>query len=120
MTEYSVDEMKTKFLELSKRTFKKDRGGPLSLFDPLNVLPALLMAMKAWESKYKTTPLREGLQSLFGKDKSMFPSATFTGCQRVIRVAVTSTTAGNPCLFTNYNRLVSTGMWARQARGVQR
>ena len=53
MTEYSVKEMRTKFLELSKRTFEKDRGGPLSTFDPLNVLPALLMTVKAWESRYK-------------------------------------------------------------------
>jgi hypothetical protein len=109
MTEYNISEMITKFLELSERTFKSDRGGILSTFDPLNVLPAFFIAVKAWESKYKTTPLREGLISLFGKDKSMFPAATFTGSQRAVRVAVTSTTSGDPCIFTNYNRLVSTG-----------
>lgn len=119
MTEYNLSEMTTKFLELSKRTFKTDRGGILSTFDPLNVFPAFFMAVKAWESKYKTTPLREGLISLFGKNKSMFPAATFTGSQRAVRVAVTSTTAGDPCIFTNYNRLVSTGRSASKMDGGQ-
>jgi hypothetical protein len=120
MTDHSVAEMRTKFLELSERTFKNDRGGPLSKFDPLNVLPAFLMTVKAWESKYKTTPLRLGLISLFGSNKSMFPSAAFTGNQRTVRVAVTSTTSGDPCIFTNYNRLVSTGMVASNIDGSYR
>ena len=109
MTDLNLNEMTQKFLELSQRTFKTNRGGILSNFDPLNVFPAFLMAVKAWESKYKTTALREGLINLFGADKSMFPITTFTGSQRAVRVAVTSTTSGDPCIFTNYNRLVSTG-----------
>lgn len=109
MTGYDIHDMKTQFLNLSEKTFKKDRGGPLSAVDPFNVFPAILMAMKAWESKYKTTPLREGLIDLFGLDMSMFPAATTTKSQRKVRVAVTSTTSGDPCIFTNYNRLVATG-----------
>lgn len=109
MTGYDIHDMKTHFLKLSEKTFKKDRGGPLSAVDPFNVFPAILMAMKAWESKYKTTPLREGLINLFGHDMSMFPAVTTTKCQRRVRVAVTSTTSGDPCIFTNYNRLVATG-----------
>ena len=109
MTEYNIYDMKTQFLSLSEKTFKQDRGGPLSAVDPFNVFPAILMAMKAWESKYKTTPLREGLIGLFGHDMSMFPATTTTKSQRRIRVAVTSTTSGDPCIFTNYNRLVATG-----------
>ena len=109
MTEYNIYDMKTQFLDLSEKTFKKGRGGHLSAVDPFNVLPAILMAMKAWESKYRTTPLREGLINLFGHDMSMFPATTTTKSQRRIRVAVTSTTSGDPCIFTNYNRLVATG-----------
>ena len=109
MTDYSLGGMTQKFLDLSERTFKTDRGGILSNFDPLNVFPAFLMAVKAWESKYKTRPLRDGLISIFGEDKSMFPITTFTGSQRAVRVAVTSTSSGDPCIFTNYNRVISTG-----------
>ena len=109
MTSYTIYDMKKKFLTLSEKTFKKDRGGPLSTVDPFNVFPALFMAVKAWESKYKTKPLREGLIDLFGHDTSMFPASTTTKCQRSVRVAVTSTTSGDPCIFTNYNRLVATG-----------
>ena len=109
MTEYSLSEITEIFIKLSERTFKTHRGGILSTFDPLNVLPAFFMAVKAWESKYRTTPLREGLIGLFGKDMPMFPTATFTASQRKVRVAVTSTTSGEPCIFTNYNRITSTG-----------
>ena len=109
MTEYSLSDMARNFLELSKRTFKETRGGILSAFDPLNVLPAICMAVKAWDSKYKTKPLREGLISQFSGDMSMFPASTVTSSQRKVRVAVTSTTSGEPCIFTNYNRMISTG-----------
>ena len=109
MTKNTIYDMKKIFLTLSEKTFKKDRGGPLSTVDPFNVFPAILMAVKAWESKYKTTPLREGLIELFGHDTSMFPASTTTKYQRSVRVAVTSTSSGDPCIFTNYNRLVATG-----------
>ena len=111
MTEYSLGDMTSNFLALSERTFKENRGGVLSTFDPLNVLPAFSMAVKAWDSKYKTKPLREGLISQFSKDMSMFPASTFTGSLRKVRVAVTSTTSGEPCIFTNYNRMISTGKY---------
>ena len=110
MTEYSLGDMTNNFLALSKQTFKQNRGGMLSTFDPLNVFPAFFMALKAWQSKYKTKPLREGLISQFSEDMSMFPASTFTGTQRKVRVAVTSTTSGEPCIFTNYNRMISTGI----------
>ncbi len=109
MTEYSVSDMTRNFLALSERTFKQTRGGILSTFDPLNVLPAICMAVKAWDSKYRTKPLREGLISQFSGDMSMFPASTFTSSQRKVRVAVTSTTSGEPCIFTNYNRMIATG-----------
>ena len=109
MTDNNLDQMSQKFLELSERTFRTNRGGILSKFDPLNIFPAVLMAVKAWESKYRTAPLREGLVNIFGENKSMFPATTFNTCQRNVRVAVTSTTSGEPCIFSNYNRLVSTG-----------
>lgn len=111
MTEYSLSDMTSNFLALSQRTFKENRGGILSTFDPLNVLPAFFMAVKAWDSKYKTKPLREGLTGQFSNDMSMFPASTFTGSQRKVRVAVTSTTSGEPCIFTNYNRMISTGKY---------
>ena len=111
MTEYSLSDMTSNFLALSQRTFKENRGGILSTFDPLNVLPAFFMAVKAWDSKYKTKPLREGLARQFSNDMSMFPASTFTGSQRKVRVAVTSTTSGEPCIFTNYNRMISTGKY---------
>ena len=111
MTEYSLSDMTRNFLALSERTFKENRGGILSTIDPLNVFPAFFMAVRAWDSKYKTKPLREGLMSQFGSDMSMFPASTFTGSQRKVRVAVTSTTSGEPCIFTNYNRMISTGKY---------
>ena len=118
MTEYSLSNIKTKFLELSEQTFKKNRGGIFSTFDPLNVLPAFFMAVKAWESMYKRKPLREGLISLFSDEMSMFPSSIVTGSQRKVRVAVTSTTSGEPCIFTNYNRMISTGK-SQQIRRIK-
>ena len=120
MTEYSLGDMKNNFLELSKQTFKQNRGGILSTFDPLNVFPAFFMAVKAWHSKYKTKPLREGLISQFGAEMSMFPASTFTGSQRKVRVAVTSTTSGEPCIFTNYNRMISTGIHLSKGTRIDR
>ncbi|KAG8528723.1 uncharacterized protein KY384_006410 [Bacidia gigantensis] len=114
MTDFNVGEMTARFLQLSEKTFKTNRGGIWSNFDPFNVFPAVLMAVKAWESKYRTTPLREGLVDLFGKDKPMFPPTTSTGNQRTVRVTVTSTTSGDPCIFTNYNRNISTVAQLRQ------
>ena len=115
MTDLNIQSIKSNFHELSERTFKNDRGGPLSSVDPFNVFPAVFMAMKAWDSKYKTAPLRDGLIRLFGPSMSMFPATTTTLSQRAVRVAVTSITSGDPCIFTNYNRLVSSGMQAFQA-----
>ena len=109
MTDYSLSDMTKNFMELSKRTFQKDRGGILHAFDPLNVLPAIFITVKAWNSKYRTTPLREGLIKLFSSNMSMFPASIFKGSQRKVRVAVTSSTDGEPCLFTNYNRMILTG-----------
>ena len=109
MTEKTLGEMSIQFMELSQQTFKANRGGLLANFDPLNIFPAFFMAVKVWDSKYRTTPLREGLISLFGEKMSMFPGTVFTGSQRKLRVAVTSTTSGDPCIFANYNRLVLTG-----------
>lgn len=120
MTEYSLSDMIDNFSALSKETFKQNRGGILSTFDPLNVFPAFFMAVKAWHSKYKTTPLREGLISQFSGDMSMFPASTFTKSQRKVRVAVTSTTSGEPCIFTNYNRMISTGKHLSKAIMIDR
>ena len=45
MTKYNFHDMTNNFLELSKETFKQNRGGMLSTFDPLNVFPAFFMAL---------------------------------------------------------------------------
>ena len=74
MTEYSLSDVADNFLALSKQIFRQNRGGVLSTFDPLNVFPAFFMAVKAWHSKYKTKPLREGLIKQFSEDMSMFPA----------------------------------------------
>lgn len=104
-----MKQLKAEFAALAERTFKHNRGGALSRFDPLEVIPIVFMAVKAWDSKYKTKPLRESLVHLFGEKMPIFAAAIQTKEQRMVRVAVTSTTDGHACVFSNYNRLVSTG-----------
>lgn len=104
MTELSVLQMKEKFLELAQKVFREDRRGVLSKADVLDLMPKLLMLMKVWKSRYPSHNLKEGLIKLFDENTSIFSSSTVTGRQRAVRVAVTATSSGYPCIFTNYSR----------------
>jgi hypothetical protein len=96
--------MKEEFLKLAEKTFCEDRLGVFSKADILDLMPKLLMLMKWWKSRYPSNNLRDGLVKLFGEDTSMFSSSTVTNRQRAVRVAVTATSSGYPCIFTNYSR----------------
>lgn len=106
MTELSVHEMRETFLSLAQKTFSQDRGGFFSKADVLELMPKILMFMKVWKSRYRSTNLRAGLIKLFGKDTSVFTNATTTRKQRVVRAAVTTTSSGQPCIFSNYSRAI--------------
>jgi hypothetical protein len=96
--------MKEIFRSLATQTFQNDRRGMLSWIDPLKMTAKVLMFMKIWKSRYSTRPLREGLMKLFGQQQSIFSCPATVGRQRPVRVAVTSTSAGHACIFSNYSR----------------
>lgn len=102
----SAEQMVLKFRTLAEATFKSDRGGHLSRMDPLVVVPKVLMFTKLWASRYRSTNLRNGLIELFGEHQTMFSSAITTHRQRSVRVAVTCTSSGQPCIFSNYSRTI--------------
>src|SRR2546423_3594521 len=112
MTSYSIAEMSDLFVDLATKTFKEDRRGMLSWADPFEMTPKMFMLMKIWKSRYSTRPLREGLKQVFGPEHSMFscPRNSLTkNFSRVVdrrraRVAVTSTSSGQPSIFSNYSR----------------
>ena len=106
MTKHSATDLKEKFSELAKATFKYRREGVLTILDPLQITSRTLMLLRIWESIYSSNPLKNGLMSLFGENLSLYSSARVQQQQRPTRVAVTSTkdTAANRCLITNYNR----------------
>jgi hypothetical protein len=114
MTSHSVTEMGRLFIELATQTFKEDRRGMLAWADPFQMTPKMFMLMKIWKSRYSTRPLREGLKGIFGQEQSVFScprQAQTKGLQRVVdrrrtRVAVTSTSSGQPSIFSNYSRAV--------------
>lgn len=104
MTKHSISEMNEIFRSLATQTFQNDRRGMLSWIDPLKMTAKVLMFMKIWKSRYSTRPLRDALVKLFGQQQSIFSCPTTTGRQRLVRVAVTSTSAGHACIFSNYSR----------------
>ncbi|KAK5014624.1 hypothetical protein LTR16_003766 [Cryomyces antarcticus] len=63
MTQYNVSVMKQRFLDLAKRTFKRTRAKYIRVFPSFADL--MMMMVKLWESRYKTSPLQEGLIDLF-------------------------------------------------------
>lgn len=108
MTEYNLSEITEEFVKLAEKTFKLDRNGRIPITDFVPVM----MALRIWESRYKTSPLEAGLKALFGSEQAMFGGTTHTRRQRPVRVAVTSTSNGQACIFSNYNRAKFEGMCA--------
>lgn len=104
----SAEQMVQKFRTLAEATFKLDRRGHLSLMDPLAVVPKVFMFTKLWTSRYRSSNLRNGLIELFGESQTMFSSAMTTHRQRRVRVAVTCTSSGQPCIFSNYSKTIRT------------
>lgn len=102
----SVTDLKTMFEELAKKTFQYDR---LSDFDFLNILPHGTMAsvftlLKWIKSRYDSTKLQSALQEVFEPERPIFGDCSLEHGGRTTRVAVTSTTGGEPCAFSNYSR----------------
>jgi hypothetical protein len=114
MTSRSIAEIGDLFIDLATQTFKADRRGMMSWADPFQMTPKVFMLMKIWKSRYSTRPLREGLKQIFGPEQSIFSCprrAPKTNIPRVVdrrsvRVAVTSTSSGQPSIFSNYSRAV--------------
>lgn len=111
MTSHSIAEMSDMFVDLATQTFKEDRRGMLSWADPFQMTPKMFMLMKIWKSRYSTRPLREGLKQIFGPEQSMFSCPRNSPFPRVVdrrraRVAVTSTSSGQPSIFSNYSRAI--------------
>jgi hypothetical protein len=113
MTSHSIAKIGDLFVELATQTFKEDRRGMMSWADPFQMTPKVFMLMKIWKSRYSTRPLREGLKQIFGPAQSIFscPRRAPTHIPRVVdrrraRVAVTSTSSGQPSIFSNYSRAV--------------
>src|SRR5271154_4685216 len=111
MTSHSIVEMSDMFVDLATQTFKEDRRGMLSWADPFQMTPKMFMLMKIWKSRYSTRPLREGLKQIFGPEQSMFSCPRNSPFLRVVdrrraRVAVTSTSSGQPSIFSNYSRAI--------------
>ncbi|OQU96994.1 hypothetical protein CLAIMM_02999 [Cladophialophora immunda] len=102
-------ELSSKFLKLAQRVFEKDRFGefwkvdPLKLFDRSKVA-IVMMTLRLIKSRYRSSNLKASLLEFFDQDQPIFGGAVTTHKQRITRVAVTSTSDGEPCLFTNYSR----------------
>ncbi|EXJ60918.1 hypothetical protein A1O7_05071 [Cladophialophora yegresii CBS 114405] len=99
----------SKFINLAKRVFERDRFGHVWRMDPLSVVNRstvlnVMMLLRVIKSRYKSSTLKASLLDFFDPKQPVF-GATVASCQqRTARVAVTSTSDGSPCLFTNYNR----------------
>lgn len=98
----SIGALKREFIELATKTFRTGRGGTLlAALDPFKLTSKSFMALRLWESKYSTKPLKEGLQKIFGPENNLFAARN-----RTTRVAVTSAkdNGADRCLIANYNR----------------
>ena len=98
----SIGALKGEFLDLATETFKTGKGGPLvAALDPFKLTSKAFMALRIWESKYATRPLKDGLQRIFGPGNNLFSARN-----RGARVAVTSAkdNGADRCLIANYNR----------------
>ena len=103
----SVYDMREKFTNLARETFKARRAGRIAtLLDPLQWIPKTLLLLRIKESMYRTKPLKEGLQELFTKNRLLYSGGPEYREPRMTRVAVTSAKdeAATACIITNYNR----------------
>ncbi|OAP64551.1 hypothetical protein AYL99_00523 [Fonsecaea erecta] len=101
----STKELSFKFLSLAEKVFKKDRFGELwKVGIDRSRIANIMMALRLIKSRYKSGNLRSSLLTFFDQDQPIFGGAVTTFKQRTTRVAVTSTSDGEPCLFTNYSR----------------
>ena len=99
--------MKEIFINLASDTFKKRREGSLlGRIDSAQILSKACLLLRIWDSIYPTTPLKNNLINVLGKDVNLFSSAPITKRQRSTRVAITSVKdkAASFCLIANYNR----------------
>lgn len=94
--------LSSKFINLARKVFEKDRFGLLWKMDP--TISNIMMFLRVMKSRYKSGKLKTSLLDFFDKDQPVFGGAVTTLKQRTARVAVTSTSDGYPCLFTNYSR----------------
>jgi patatin-like phospholipase/acyl hydrolase len=97
-----IGALKGEFIDLATKTFRTGKGGALvAALDPFKLTSKAFMALRIWESKYATKPLREGLQRIFGLENNLFSARN-----RGVRVAVTSAkdNGADKCLIANYNR----------------
>jgi patatin-like phospholipase/acyl hydrolase len=102
----SVRALKEEFIDLATKTFRTGKEGAwIAAIDYFNLTSKAFMALRIWESKYGTKPLREGLKSIFGAENKLFSSR-----HRAVRVAVTSAKdqGADKCLIANYNRPTAT------------
>ncbi|KAH0542304.1 hypothetical protein FGG08_003331 [Glutinoglossum americanum] len=100
--ELGIPDLKREFTCLATETFRKTRtGSVMAVLDPLDWASKALIIMRVSNSVYRTTPLRESLQRLFGSERNLFSAA-----ERTVRVAVTSSKDNgvDKCLIANYNR----------------
>lgn len=105
----SNQEMRQQFSQLAQKTFEYDRFGHLWNFDLLNILNRaeivnIMMVFRVVRSRYQSRKLRRSLLQIFPEMQPIFGDSTVTGKQRRIRVAVTATHDGEPCIFSNYSR----------------
>lgn len=102
----SIAELKTLFQSLAKRTFQYDRLSELDLFDilPHGTIASVFTILKFIKSRYDPMKLRSALQEVFKPERPIFGDCVPEMGYRQARVAVTSTTGGGPCAFSNYSR----------------
>lgn len=101
----TLEELQNSFLTLAEQTFQYDR---LSTFDFLDILPhgtiASVFTILKWiKSRYDPERLRTALQVLFAPERPIFGDLPDFGYRKA-RVAVTSTSSGAACAFSNYSR----------------
>jgi len=102
----SVRALKEEFIDLAIKTFRTGKEGAwVAAIDYFKLTSKAFMALRIWESKYGTKPLRDGLKSIFGPESRLFSAR-----HRAVRVAVTSAkdNGADKCLIANYNRPTAT------------
>jgi hypothetical protein len=105
----SIKDMLEKFEALSVRTFTHTRGPQFEVAQRVfhsSPAQAFFYMIGLWESTYRTTPLREGIQDVVGEKWSMFGSAMGSKVQRRTRVALMTVKnfGKQAAAITNYSR----------------